>query len=171
LLAGGLLVGLLQALGRAPARILIYLWSPLLAFETAHGAHVDGLMLPLLVGAWWARVKERDTLVGVLLGLATAMKLYPALLLPALWRPHHSAGRWRMPVAYVATIAVCYWPYLITSGRRVLGYLPRYFGEQFNLGLAGLLQWLLRGLGVESRSSVFWLMLVLLGYLLMIADH
>jgi alpha-1,6-mannosyltransferase len=162
LLAGGLLVGLLQALGRAPARVLIYLWSPLLAFETAHAAHVDGLILPLLVGAWWARVKERDMLVGVLLGLATAMKLYPALLLPALWRPHHSAGRWRMPVAYVATIAVCYWPYLITSGRRVLGYLPRYFGEQFNLGLAGLLQWLLGGLGVESRSSVFWLILVLL---------
>ena len=80
MLAGGLLIGLLQAVGRAPARVLIYLWSPLLAFETAHAAHVDGLILPLLVGAWWARVKARDTLVGVLLGLATTMKLDPALV-------------------------------------------------------------------------------------------
>lgn len=46
LLAGGLLVGLLQAVGRSPNRVLIYLWSPLLAFETAHAAHVDGLLLP-----------------------------------------------------------------------------------------------------------------------------
>ena len=41
-------------------------------------------MLPLLVGAWWARARSRDVLVGVLLGLATAAKLYPAILLPAL---------------------------------------------------------------------------------------
>jgi alpha-1,6-mannosyltransferase len=162
LLAGGLLVGLLQALGRAPARVLIYLWSPLLAFETAHAAHIDGLILPLLVGAWWARVKERDTLVGVLLGLATAMKLYPALLLPALWRPHHSAGRWRMPLAYVATLVICYVPYLITSGRRVLGYLPKYVDEQFNMGLAGLLQPLLAHLGVEPRQGMLGLLVSVL---------
>jgi hypothetical protein len=165
LLAGGLLIGLLQAVGRAPARVLIYLWSPLLAFETAHAAHVDGLILPMLVGAWWARIKERDTLVGVLLGLATAMKLYPALLLPALWRPQYSSGRWRMPLAFVTTVVICYVPYLITSGRRVLGYLPQYMEEQFNLGLAGLLELLLVRLGFDPRQGVLGL---LLGVLLVI---
>jgi hypothetical protein len=115
LLAGGLLIGLLKAVGRAPARVLIYLWSPLLAFETAHAAHVDGLILPLLVVAWWARVKARDTLVGILLGLATAMKFYPALLLPALWRPRHPTGRWQMPLAFSATVVACYLPYLLGS--------------------------------------------------------
>ncbi len=79
LLAGILLVGLLRDLGRSPERVLIYLWSPLLAFETAHSAHVDGLILPFLVGAWWARVRDRDNRVGILLGIATAMKFYPAL--------------------------------------------------------------------------------------------
>ncbi|MEJ2560130.1 MAG: hypothetical protein P8186_28740, partial [Anaerolineae bacterium] len=34
LLGAGLLVGLLRALGLSPARALIYLWAPLLAFET-----------------------------------------------------------------------------------------------------------------------------------------
>jgi hypothetical protein len=166
LLAGGLLIGLLRALGRAPARVLIYLWSPLLAFETAHAAHIDGLILPLLVGTWWARVKERDSLVGFLLGLATALKLYPALLLPALWRPRHSTGRWRMPLAYVSTLVTCYVPYLITSGRRVLGYLPKYVDERFNQGLAGLLQPLLAHLGVDPRQGMLGL---LLGVLLVLA--
>ena len=67
-LAGVLLLGLLRDLGLSPARALIYLWSPLLAFETAHSAHVDGLLLPLLVGAWWARVREHDGLTGFLVG-------------------------------------------------------------------------------------------------------
>lgn len=162
LLAGGLLLGLLRALQRAPARVLIYLWSPLLAFETAHAAHVDGLLLPFLVGAWWARVKERDTLVGVLLGLATALKLYPALLLPALWRPRHATGRWRLPLAFGSTMAVCYAPFLLTNGRRVLGYLPKYIDEQFNVGLAGLLQPLLAHLGINPRLGVVGLLLGLL---------
>lgn len=157
LLAGGLLVGLLRAMGRSAARVLIYLWSPLLAFETAHAAHVDGLMLPLLVGAWWARLRERDGLVGVLLGLATAIKVYPAILLPALWRPRHAQGRWRLPLAFVLTLAACYSPYVIVSGTQVLGYLPNYFRERFNMGLAGQLiprfiQW-----GIDPNQGMFFL--------------
>ena len=162
LLAGGLLIGLLKAVGRAPARVLIYLWSPLLAFETAHAAHVDGLILPLLVGAWWARVRERDILVGILLGLATAMKFYPALLLPALWRPRHPTGRWLMPLAYITTVIACYLPYLLTTGRGVVGYLPRYIKEQFNVGLAGLLQPLMTQLGFDPRQGMLGLLLIVL---------
>ena len=165
LLAGGLLLGLLRALGRSPARILIYLWSPLLAFETAHAAHVDGLVLPLLVGAWWARVRERDGLVGLLLGLAAALKLYPVLLLPALWRPRHPQGRWRLPLAFVLSLGACYLPYIWTSGPQVLGYLPRYFGERFNMGLAGLLIPQLERLGLDPDRGVLVLTLSVLALL------
>jgi alpha-1,6-mannosyltransferase len=133
LLAGALLLGLLRDLGLSPARALIYLWSPLLAFETAHSAHVDGLLLPLLVGAWWARVRERDGLTGFLLGIAAAMKLYPALLLPFLWRPRHPQGRWRMPLAFGLTVGLFYLPYVLASGQGVLGYLPHYIEEMFNV--------------------------------------
>ncbi len=140
LLAGVLLMGLLHSLGRSPARVLIYLWSPLLAFETAHAAHVDGLVLPLLVGALWARVRERDGLAGFLLGIATAMKYYPALILPFLWRPTHPRGRWSMPVFFVVAVTLSYLPYVLTSGSLVLGYLPNYFQEKFNISplVAGL---------------------------------
>ncbi|MEP6895200.1 MAG: glycosyltransferase family 87 protein [Chloroflexota bacterium] len=133
LLAGYLLVRLLRDLGRSPARVLIYLWSPLLAFETAHSAHIDGLVLPFLVGAWWARVRERDGLVGILLGIATALKFYPALLLPFLWRPRDSQGRWQMPLAFGLTLGAFYVPYILTSGSSVFGFLPRYFQETFNI--------------------------------------
>ena len=77
-LAGALLAVLLRALGQPVQRVLIYLWSPLVIFETAHSAHVDALVLPLLVGAWLMRVKGRDGWTGALLGAATALKLYPA---------------------------------------------------------------------------------------------
>lgn len=155
LLTGGLLVGLLRALGRSTARVLIFLWSPLLAFETAHAAHVDGLILPLLVGAWWARVRERDGLVGVLLGLATAIKFYPAILLPALWRPRHSRGRWQLPLAFFLTLAACYLPYVVVSGKQVIGYLPNYFQERFNMGLAGELVPRFTRWGIDPHQGMF----------------
>jgi len=141
ILAGFLLVGLLRSLDRSPLRALIFLWSPLLIFESAHAAHVDALILPLLVGAWWARVREKDGLVGALIGLATAIKFYPALLLPALWRPRHKRGRWTMPVAFISVLAVLYLPYLRLDGVGVLGFLPDYLNEVFNI--SPLVKWLI----------------------------
>jgi hypothetical protein len=166
LLAGILLTGLLRDLRRSPARVLIYLWSPLLAFETAHAAHVDGLVLPLLVGAWWARIRERDGLVGFLLGVATATKFYPALLLPFLWRPRHSQGRWQMPLAFVLALTMFYLPYTITSGSSVIGYLPHYFQEKFNISpLVSNLNHILNSLNPHKTNS---LTLIALGAIMLL---
>lgn len=168
LLAGGLLVGLLRDLGRPTARVLIYLWSPLLIFETAHSAHLDGLVLPLLVGAWWARLRQRDALVGALLGLAAAYKLYPLLLFPALWRPDHKQGRWQMPAAMLGVLAASYLPGVLHDGSTVIGFLPNYLGETFNLSplvqaiLAGLRELNagpLRGLGLAPLRELALLLL------------
>jgi alpha-1,6-mannosyltransferase len=168
LLAGGLLVGLLKDLGRSAARVLIYLWSPLLAFETAHSAHIDALVLPLLVSAWWARLRQRDSLVGILLGLATAIKLYPALLFPALWRPRHRQGRWRMPLAFAITLSACYFPYLVSSDAQVIGFLPKYLREIFNTSpFIQLLYALFKPLNMDPRQAVSLLMLaslVMIGF-------
>ena len=150
LIAGILLMGLLKELEYSPARALIFLWSPLLVFETAHAAHVDGLILPFLVGAWWARVRAKDALTGFLLGIATAMKFYPVLLLPFLWRPQHPKGKWVMPLTFAFTIGVFYAPYILTSETSVFGYLPHYFKEKFNISpLVSMLNRLLDGIGVN----------------------
>lgn len=87
LVGAWLLARLLQALDQPPQRVLIYLWSPLLIFEVAHAGHVDGLMLPFLVLALWARIKEYYWLLGLALGLAVLVKLMPLLLLPVLLPP------------------------------------------------------------------------------------
>ncbi len=160
--AGSLLLGLLRDLGLSPARALIYLWSPLLAFETAHSAHVDGLLLPFLVGVWWARVRERDGLTGFFLGIAAAMKLYPALLLPFLWRPRHPQGRWRMPLAFGLTMGLFYLPYVLASGWGVLGYLPRYVKEMFNVSpLVSALNHMFDGLELGLPNMLIPLALVI----------
>jgi len=147
------LLGLLRALGQPPERVLLYLWSPLLVFEVAHAGHVDGLMLPLLILALWARVKERPGLLGVALGAATLVKLFPALLLPALL-PLGATGKWRdrlrpavlMLAAWGVTLLLGYLPYALQEGG-VVGFLPNYLTENFNLGLAAGLFALARSAG------------------------
>lgn len=142
LLAGVLLLFLLRDLGRSQLAVLIYLWSPLVIFESAHSAHIDGLVLPFLVGAWLAHTRKRDGLTGSLLGAATGLKLYPVLLLPILWRLRDSQGRFRpafaTPLAFLAGFVFPYLPYL-SAGTRVIGFLPDYFKEQFNPGLMAIL--------------------------------
>ncbi|MBL8046863.1 MAG: hypothetical protein JNL09_09990, partial [Anaerolineales bacterium] len=141
LLGAAMLWQLLRHFGQPPERLLIYLWSPLLIFEVAHAGHVDALMLPLLIAALWARVKERHVLLGVVLAGATLIKFFPALLLPALipWPPRWSWRTWqpaiKMLAAFALTVALAYAPYLFW-GAGVIGFLPLYFNENFNLGLA-----------------------------------
>ena len=141
-LAGVLLVLLLRALKLPDTRALIYLWNPLVIFETAHAAHIDGIVLLFLVAAFLARVKGRDAATGAMLGFATALKLFPVLLLPALWRPRDDQGHlrvaWQMPLAFIVAFAVPYLPYL-GQGTSVLGFLPNYFDERFNMGLTNII--------------------------------
>ncbi len=160
LLGGLVLVRLLQHFEHPPERILIYLWSPLLIFEVAHAGHIDGLMLPLLIAAFWARVKERHWLLGICLGLAAMIKLFPALLLPALL-PVSQVGSLRqryLPsfktiLGFCFVITACYLVYIL-RGASPLGFLPNYFNENFNLGLARFLFDLAGQIGVPKATLV-----------------
>lgn len=129
----GVLVRLLSTQGHDPARVVLYAWSPLVVFEFAGSGHADALMLPFLLLAVQARLAARPGWAGVLLGLATLIKFYPAVLLPALYERRV----WRLPLGFGAVLVLAYLPYVIGAGTRVLGYLPEYFGpwEDFNGGL------------------------------------
>jgi hypothetical protein len=163
LLAGALLLSLLRTLGQNPLTGLIYLWSPLVIFETAQSAHVDGLVLPFLLAAWMARVKGRDGLTGLLLGMATALKLYPILLLPVLWRTHDSLGKFRpalsTPFTFLGGFLLSYIPYL-SAGLGVIGFLPDYLTETFNPGLAYFVGLLAKKAGGGSEQAVLVLLFV-----------
>lgn len=154
LLGAVVLMQLLRLFDLPPEHVLIYLWSPLLVFEVAHAGHVDGLMLLLLIAAFWARVKGRPGLLGVCLGAATLVKFFPALLLPALLPIGQAAHRpgvgrvsglsyrirpaAKMLMGFGSALVLGYLPYLLQGGE-VIGFLPNYFNENFNLGLARFL--------------------------------
>ena len=55
-----------------------------------------------------------------------------------------------MPLAFAPDAAACYLPYVAASGLGVLGYLPLYFSERFNMGLAGVL---IRASGAARRTD------------------
>ncbi len=136
-----LLMRVMRSFNQPPERILVYLWSPLLIFEVAHAGHVDGLMLPLLILAFYARAKDRAWLLGFSLGVATLIKLFPVLLLPALlplprpfsWKRLRPAIR--TSVAFAGIIGAAYLVYAV-MGASPIGFLPQYFDENFNMGLA-----------------------------------
>ncbi len=138
----GILVLFLRALGRDPRYAVLYAWSPIAALETAQSGHVDGLAVLGIVGALWAAHRGRSAWAGGILGAATLVKLYPALLLPVLLRRHPL----RAMSAFAAVVVVSYVPHVAALGTKVLGFLPSYLAEEnyatggrfLLLGLTGL---------------------------------
>jgi alpha-1,6-mannosyltransferase len=117
---------LLRVAGRDPAELLIYAWLPLPVWEFAGNAHIDGAAAGLLALALLVGVRVRPIWTGVILAAATLTKFLPVVVLPAFWRPRD----WRLPIAFLVTVAVCYLPYSSVGWRAALGFLPEYFSEE-----------------------------------------
>lgn len=120
------LLAMLARFGLPPVRILAYAWHPLAVWEIAGSGHVDAAMLALMMlGLWVGVVAGRRVAGAALLAVATLVKPFAVLALPAVWRPWD----WRAPAAAVAVAALLYLPYL-SVGAGVLGYLPDYLAEE-----------------------------------------
>lgn len=120
------LLQLLISFGFARQRVLIYAWHPLAVWEIAGSGHVDALAIAFVALALLARRKHARTLTGVLIACATCIKLFPAVLFPALY----IRRSWKMPLAFVATVLIAYLPYLSVGPLAVLGSLPGYASER-----------------------------------------
>jgi alpha-1,6-mannosyltransferase len=120
------LIQLLTSFGFARQRVLIYAWHPLIVWEFAGSGHVDALAIAFIALAVLARRKRWEALTGFLLACATCVKLFPAVLFPALYR----RWSWKMPLAFVGTILVTYLPYLSVGPLGTLGFLPGYVNER-----------------------------------------
>ena len=125
-IAAWAIIQLLASFGVARQRVLIYAWHPLVVWEFAGSGHLDALMLAFIALALLARRKRANSLTGVLLACATCVKLFPAVLFPALYR----RWSWKMPLAFAATALVVYLPYLSVGPLGVLGFLPGYASER-----------------------------------------
>ncbi len=82
-----LLIKTLPQYGRSPDWALLYAFSPLLIYSGFNVAHMDILLPPfILLTLLWIRF--RPTLAGIALSAAAAVKIWPLILAPALYRSH-----------------------------------------------------------------------------------
>jgi hypothetical protein len=128
---------LLRRVGQPPSQLVLYAWNPLVLVEVWGTGHLDGLVLPAVVGATLAAVAGRPATAGAALAAGALVKLYPAALLPLLvaCTPPGRPAR-RVVAAFVATVLAGYGLGALVTGRS-LGSLPRYLQEEtFNPGLA-----------------------------------
>lgn len=150
-LLAALLIAKLLALTKQPAyRILIYLWNPLVVVETAHGAHLDALMVCLSMLALWLTFSPKQSRTRfwpapAALALATLTKILPLFLLAVLfWR-----WTWRQLILYGLIIIALMLPFGLTAGWGLTGPLDgtglfgavRIYADQWNFN-SGLFHWL-----------------------------
>lgn len=139
-----LLARLLARTGRDPRWLALYALCPLPAVEIVNNGHVDGLAVALLLGALLAlgadrhRRAWRPLLAGALVGGATLVKLYPVVLLVAVWAAPGMTWRHRArsAAALGGVVTLGYLPHVLAVGVRVIGYLPGYLKEEHYTGKA-----------------------------------
>ncbi len=156
------LLSLLRAYGFEETRIFIYAWNPLVIFEIGYGGHLEALTVFLIVLAFYLNMKKKKAPAVLALAFSSAIKLYPALLLPALL---NRGERFKGTAVFLFAFFILYLPFL-AAGHKITGFLPVYFKnpyESFNLGLKYLIMRLFPGWDYLIISKTFMLMLATTG--------
>ena len=94
--------------------------------------------------------RRSPVLAGIALGAGTLVKYFPVVAGPSLYR----RWDWRLPVAFVATVAVLYLPYL-GAGTKVFGFLGEYIYEERIEQGSGIFLWLLLGSVLPLPGNAF----------------
>ena len=163
------LLALLKVYRYGSWRLLIYAWNPLVIFEIAYSGHLEGLTVFWMVLACYLSATQRHMTGAAALAVSSAIKLYPALLLPALV---NRGQRIKGCLAFAITILLLYVPFW-DAGRKVLGFLPIYLQnpyESFNLGLKTVLMELLPQINYSLWSIAFILGLAAAGLYVFLKD-
>lgn len=157
-----LLLALIQLVGARSELVLLYAWNPLVVHEISQNGHLEGVTIFFIVLALLLHLAERRAWGVVALAVAASLKLYPALLLPALL---NRGERIRGAALFSICFAAAYLPYL-DAPERITGFLPRYFTwdyERFNLALRPLLAKLFPALSYGLLSGLMVLALGVAG--------
>ena len=81
-----LMVKALTLYGRSPLWAGLYALNPLLIFSAFNAAHMDILLAPFLMGTL-ITMRKRPFITATLLSAAAAIKIWPLLLAPIIFRP------------------------------------------------------------------------------------
>ncbi|MEQ1697476.1 MAG: glycosyltransferase 87 family protein, partial [Hyphomicrobiaceae bacterium] len=118
------LIALLGRLGQSPLLAGLYWLNPLVVFAIFGAGHVDGVLVPLLLGAVLAVSSAWPVTAAGLLALAVGVKIWPVVLAPLvfaqIWRGRQSVG-----IAAAVFVVICasvLGPLVVASfGRAALG--------------------------------------------------
>jgi len=131
-----LLSRLLKALSLPASQVIWFAWNPLLLREVYSSLHMDILLLPLIVASLLAAVHSKGGIAAVWLIVASAVKVWPIVLVPLVVRP--MLGQWRR---FVLTLTACailgatlWLPVLLVSHGESSGFLAYGKGWQNNDG-------------------------------------
>jgi len=88
----------------SPWRVAVVWCNPLLAFTLTGQAHIDAVIMPLILASLLAARQQSAGLAGLAIGFAVGVKLWPALLVPIIARVF--IGHVKLLMAYLAMAAV-----------------------------------------------------------------
>ncbi len=117
ILAAAAVLSLLRRNGMPTMYAAIYLWNPLLAWETYMGCHVDLAAAAVAICGVWLLSRQKFALAAVVIVIAAGIKLWPLILLAFVLGPLW--GQWRslavtvaVAAAAAAVLAILYLPAL-----------------------------------------------------------
>ena len=149
-LAAWAILQLLAARGLPRSWVLLYAWHPLPIWEFARSGHIDIVAIAFLLLAFVAIERRLPILAGVALGAGVLVKYAPVVTGPALYK----RWDWRLPAAFVATVALLYLPY-IGVGAKVFGFLGQYVSEEGIDKGSGIFLWQLLGVILPLSAAAF----------------
>lgn len=140
----------LKTTRRSPAWAVVYAWHPLVIVETARSGHLDVAGVLVLVGAAVAAARASMGAATVLLAVAAAFKILPAVLAPLFWR----RARPRHALAAALLVGVLYLPFLrhgLPSVGSVADVVQRF---RFNSPVFNLLEWIVPAWGLAGLAVI-----------------
>jgi hypothetical protein len=118
-----LLLKLLKCMNKPMIWSAIYWLNPLLITETINAAHMDALLVPVLLSTLLLALKQRYSFAGLTLAIAVGIKVWPVLLIPSLFRPLLS-----QPKALIKAIAPCFGVLILVMLPQLLSYTNEQSG-------------------------------------------
>ena len=138
--------------------LMVYAWNPLLIKEVYNSCHVDALMLPLLVAAALAARKDRPLTATAAICAATGVKLWPVLLMPAVWR--RLLDRPRVLIGSMVLFAAClagtFLPIFLSGLDRTSGLAAYCRYWEMNDALYMLVEWVAGAAGSWFSIPFSW---------------
>ncbi len=137
-----LILALLHKLARPALWSTLYWWNPLAAKELINSAHMEALLVPLLLALVWLALCRRPLTAIVMTMTAVGTKLWPALYLPLLVRPLlRTPARLVLALLLIAGIgALLAWPVLLAGLDHSSGFVAYAERWKTNSALFPLLE-------------------------------